>query len=189
MALAVQENKTILIDMDDVMTDLLTPWVKYLNDKHNLSVYTQDITAWDMTQFFPTLSKEEIYQPLDEEEFWKTVKPQDGAIHCIKKLILEGYQVYIVTATSLNNIKYKIDHIIKPYFPFINPRNIIVSNNKQMISGDVLIDDNINNLLGGKYDKILFSRPHNYTYLSKDYPIVVADGWEDCYKKIHKILG
>lgn len=187
MALAVQETKTILIDMDDVMTDLLTPWVEYLNEKHNLSVYTQDITAWDMSQFFPSLSKEEIYQPLDEEDFWKTVKPHEGAVYHINKLC-EEYKVYIVTATSLNNIKYKVDHIIKPYFPFINPRNIIVSNNKQMISGDVLIDDNINNLLGGKYDKILFSRPHNYTYLSKDYPIVIADGWEDCYKKIHKIL-
>ena len=187
MALAVQETKIILIDMDDVMTDLLTPWVEYLNEKHNLSVYTQDITAWDMSQFFPTLSKKEIYQPLDEENFWKTVKPHEGAVYNINKLC-EEYKVYVVTATSLNNIKYKVDHIIKPYFPFINPRNIIVSNNKQMISGDVLIDDNVNNLLGGKYDKILFSRPHNYTYLSKDYPIVIADGWEDCYKKIHKIL-
>lgn len=188
MVLGVQENKTILIDMDDVMTDLLTPWVEYLNDKHDLSVYTSDITAWDMSLFFPTLSKEEIYQPLDEENFWKTVKPQEGAVYYLNKLCNE-YQVYIVTATSLNNIKYKVDHIIKPYFPFINTRNIIVSNNKQMISGDVLIDDNINNLLGGKYDKILFSRPHNYNYLPKDYPIVIADGWEDCYKKIHKIVS
>ena len=188
MVLGAQENKTILIDMDDVMTDLLTPWVEYLNDKHDLSVYTSDITAWDMSLFFHTLSKEEIYQPLDEEDFWKTVKPREGAVYYLNKLCNE-YQVYIVTATSLSTIKYKIDHIIKPYFPFINPRNIIISNNKQMISGDILIDDNINNLLGGKYDKILFSRPHNYTYLSKDYPIIIADGWEDCYKKVHKILS
>ena len=187
MVLGAQENKTILIDMDDVMTDLLTPWVEYLNDKHDLSVHTSDVTAWDMSLFFPTLSKEEIYQPLDEEDFWKTVKPREGAVYYLNKLCNE-YQVYIVTATSLSTIKYKIDHMIKPYFPFINPRNIIVSNNKQLISGDVLIDDNIDNLLGGTYDKILFSRPHNYTYSPEDYPIIIADGWEDCYKKLHRIL-
>ena len=95
MVLGAQENKTILIDMDDVMTDLLTPWVEYLNDKHDLSVYTSDITAWDMSLFFPTLSKEEIYQPLNEEDFWKTVKPQEGAVYYLNKLCNE-YQVYIV---------------------------------------------------------------------------------------------
>lgn len=38
--------KTITIDVDDTIEDLLGAWVNYLNRKHNLSVKKKDITDW-----------------------------------------------------------------------------------------------------------------------------------------------
>ena len=56
-----------------------------------------------------------------------------------------------------------------------------------MIKGDVLIDDNPNNLVGGEYKKILFNKSHNVN--DRDNPeFHCADDWKEVYKIIKEIL-
>ena len=126
-------------------------YVKYLNKMHDLNVDAEDIRDWEIAKFFPSLTKEEVMEPLTIESFWKTVDVDVKSLLYLRKLYDEGHDIYIVTATDYRNIKAKIDYILKPYFPFINLDHIIISHDKTMIKGDVLVDDYINNLLGGDY--------------------------------------
>ena len=52
---------TILIDMDDVLENLVECWVAALNRKHGTTVKPEDITNWLIGEFFPSLTKEELF--------------------------------------------------------------------------------------------------------------------------------
>ena len=52
---------TILVDMDDTIENLAEAWVAYLNARHQTSTNLSDITDWDISKAFPTLTKEQVY--------------------------------------------------------------------------------------------------------------------------------
>lgn len=179
---------TILIDMDDVIEQLLHAWISYLNDKHNLDVKMSDVTSYDMRETFTSLTEEEIFAPLSLECFWETVKPVPGAVDTIRKLIEDGHNVYIVTASAPHTIKIKLEKVLFKYFPFISYKNVIVAHKKQMIKGDVLIDDAPFNLVGGDYRKLLMDSPHNAQFKcdGEDAPIRVYN-WGQIYDYMYAL--
>ena len=173
---------TILIDIDDTIEYLCKTWVDWLNIKYHSNVKYEDITEWDIRSFFPTLSKEEVFYPIHQSWFWKLVKPMPGAIKYIKKLIEDGFQVYLCTSTDYRNVRPKYEFIIKRYFPYIAWEQVIITYKKQMINADILIDDGIHNLEGGTYFKILFTAPHNRKYDAEKHDMVRANNWDEVYK-------
>ena len=176
---------TILVDMDDTIEFLLEAWVKYLNDKYHLDVKLDDIYEFDMSISYPTLSWEQIYEPLMLEEFWKTVRPIPYADYVLEKLIEDGHSVYIVTNSYYKTLKMKFDLVLFKYFPFLKSSNVIIASKKQMIIGDILIDDYPNNLIGGNYKKFLMTAPYNRNFVSND--VVRVNDWLEIYKKIQDI--
>ena len=73
-------------------------------------------------------------------------------------------------------------------FPFLDANHIIIAHNKQMVMGDVLIDDGPHNLINGPYFRILFDQPHNRGIDEKKYGMHRAVGWEQVYQLIHENL-
>ena len=59
----------IVTDFDSVMNYLLESWLVGLNSTYNLNVQYEDVTNWDMQLAYPTLTKEQIYEPLSQESF------------------------------------------------------------------------------------------------------------------------
>lgn len=177
----------ILIDMDDTIVDLLGAWVEYLNYKYRLSVNVEDITEWDITKFFPTLTPSQIYEPLKYDYFWGLVKPKSLASHYICELIRDGHEVYICTASYYESLKYKMDLALFKYFDYISWGDVIVTRNKQMIDADILIDDAVHNLIGGKYKGILMTAPHNKSVNAREVGVYRADNWEEIYNIIKEI--
>lgn len=177
----------ILIDMDDVMEDLISPWVEELSKKYGLHVTKEDVTVWDMESIFPTLTKAEIFAPLHDEEFWKKTRPIDGAVEYINKLIMDGNKIYITTCSHLDTIKMKMEHLVKKYFPMLSYKNIIIAQRKQMIKGDILIDDYHENLIGGDYEKILVDAPYNRNFNDKEYGFYRVHNWKEIYETVNII--
>ena len=177
----------ICIDIDDTIEDLLKAWVAWLNTKHNLNKDYRQISNWDVSLFFPELNKSQVIEPLTLESFWKTVKPKRGAAFYIKKLINEGHNIYLCTATHYLNIKYKYKHVINKYFPFISWDKIIITQNKQLINCDIMIDDGPHNLINGNYIKILFDAPHNKQFIEKNYEILRVSNWKQIYNFIKNL--
>lgn len=182
-------EKILLVDCDDVLEDLCTPWVNELNKIAHTSYTVDDIQDWSLGKLFTTISESQLFGVLTEEDFWKQVKPKPGAIPYLRSLKAEGYNIYVATATHPKNFAYKIEHVLKKYFSFIPEENIIAIQKKQLLIGDFLVDDNVNNLYNGNYKKILFTAPHNRNY-KEVWPysdIYRADTWEDVYNWIHKL--
>lgn len=178
---------TILIDMDDTIEDLLGSWVEALNRKHGTSVHADDITDWDLTRFFPTLDRYEVFAPVFEDEFWGTVKPKKDAARYIKKLKDDGHTIYICTNSNYKTLKAKMDKVLFRYFDFLSWNDVIITNRKQLINADFLIDDAVHNLIGGKYKGILMDAPHNRDFNENEQQIIRVKSWEEIYELINRL--
>ena len=178
---------TLLVDMDDTIIDLLPAWVRWINNKHGTNVTPEEITAWKISTFFPTLHEQDVYSPLCVDEFWETVKPKRDAAQYLQWLIDKEFNLYICTDSSYSTIKKKLDCVLGKYFPFISRRNVITIANKQLLNGDILIDDGVHNLVGGNYEKILMTAAHNYCNNAKANGMTRVDNWEEAFKAIIKI--
>ncbi len=170
---------TILVDMDDTIEQLLKAWIRRINEKYGYSVTLDQITDWNVAAPYPGLTHHQVYNVLHEPGFWKTVEPIPGAAEGLKHFLEQGHEVFIVTATQREHLQEKMDDVLFRYFPFLTWEQVIITGKKQMINGDVLIDDGIHNLEGGAYQKILFSAPHNRSYDAPAHGMIRADSWED----------
>lgn len=175
---------TILVDMDDTIENLAEAWVTYLNAQHQTSTNLSDITDWDISKAFPTLTKEQVYAPLFEDSFWDWVKPMKGASEALQKLIADGHTVLIVTTSNYQTLAAKMERVLFRYFPFLTWDDVIITAHKQLIKGDVLVDDGIHNLEGGDYFKILMTAPHNLYYDAGKNGMYRVTSWSDVYSAI-----
>ena len=171
----------ILVDMDDTIENLGLAWVDYLNRKYDKNVNWYDIRKWDMQIPYPDLTEEQIYGALNDEELWDNVTAKEDASHYLKKLMDEGNKVYIVTASWYTTILPKMERCLFKLFPFLTWSQVIVVLDKHMIKGDILIDDDPLNLVGGDYFGVLFTAPHNIEYDDSSTDIVRVDNWKSAY--------
>ncbi len=169
----------ILIDADGVLEDLSQKWVVYLNEKYGTSVRYEDLTEWDMTAAFPSLTREQVYAIDRDESFYSRLEPIPGAPEAVRSFLEEGHEVYVVTTTPYHVVKAKLERAIFPYYPFLSWKNVVITSNKHLIRGDVLIDDGIHNLLGGEYRKILVTAPYNETFDAEAAGMIRAGSWEE----------
>lgn len=181
---------TILIDMDDTIEMLVPAWVEYLNNEYGLNVEPTDIVEWDIVKFFPSLTEAQVFAPLNLECFWESVKPMPGAQEIIKRMIDDGHNVYIVTASRPHTLQLKLEKVLFKYFPYLSYENVIVAFNKQMVIGDVMIDDAPFNLVGGHFVRLLMDLPHNSYYKkAKEDGIIRVKDWEQIYDIVCSVCG
>lgn len=178
---------TILVDMDDVMEDLLPAWIAVLNKRCGKNVFIGDVTEWNFDNLYPELTSLEIRSVLSDYDVWSMVRPKSGAPEFLKRIMDEGHNVYVVTAAHPDTMPYRWSEVIAEYFPFIKATHIISCYHKQMIRGDVLIDDGPHNLEGGEYFKILMDAPHNRAVDERGIGAVRAKNWQDVYEFIQKL--
>ena len=178
---------TIGIDLDDTIENLLVAWIAWLNKEHNLNISIDDVTGWEMGNLYPMLTSEQIFAPLFLDSFWSTVEPKQDAIYYVDQLIKDGQDVYIITSSHYATIKSKVEAIINRYFPAIDWKHIITTNNKKLIRCDIMVDDGPHNLENGNYIRILFDAPHNKDYPAEENKMKRVHNWEEAYNLIKNL--
>ncbi len=177
----------ILVDMDDTIEQLLEAWVRRANEKYDRNVMLDEITSWNVAAPYTGLTRKQIYDVIYEKGFWESVKPMPGAAEALKHFMDEGHEVFIVTATEPEHVEEKMKGLLFRYFPFLSWSQVIITGRKQMIRGDVLIDDGIHNLEGGEYRKILFTAPHNRNYDAEANGMIRVRNWEEIVQMIDQM--
>lgn len=177
---------TILIDMDDTIEGLLCVWTEYLNERYGLAVTERDVCDWDLSLAYPSLTRRQVYEVLYEDALWERIKPLPEAPEYMQKLLDDGHDIYIVTSSNYPTLKTKMDKVLFKYFPFINWNHVIITSNKQMVKGDVLVDDGPHNLVGGDYLKIMMDAPHNRGFDGDRHGIRRVKAWADVYDIISR---
>ena len=182
-----EKKLTILFDADDTVENLCDCWIAVLNERYGTSVVPEDVHSWDISLAFPTLTKEQVFGVIQEDELWRKITPISGSIEVLQKLHDEEHQLYMVTASDYRTCKTKVERLLE-LFPFLDWEHIIITNNKQLVRGDILIDDGPHNLVGGEYFKILFDRPHNRNYDDAANGMLRLHTWQEIDSVIHDYL-
>ena len=170
---------TILVDMDDTMVNTTETWVRELNRRYGTAVPYTDLWDWDVSLSFPMLSKEQVFGVLYEDAFWASLRPLPGAVQTLSMLREAGCRVIVATNSHYEGLKVKMEQVLFRYFPFFTWQDVILTAEKQLIKGDLLIDDGVQNLLGGNYEKLLFTAPHNREFDAASNGMRRVNDWEE----------
>ena len=61
------------IDFDGTINRMLETWLEWLNKKYNKHILFNDVKDWELAKYYPTLTKAELFEPLNIPEFWDEV--------------------------------------------------------------------------------------------------------------------
>lgn len=180
--------------MDNVLVSFTKAFVEACNEIYgdNISFDNEKHNAdWGIQRvLYPEKSQEEhaaiIERVFNTPGFWLNMSPIANGPAAIKRLQDNGNKVYIVTMpwpTSINCFVEKY-YWIQRHLPFINPSHIIYCKDKDLLKGDIIIDDRPvylqNN--GCKYTIAM-----NYNY-NKDIPTSFrANNWTEIIDFIESI--
>ncbi len=183
------QMKTIMVDMDDVLTygnfsKILEDYLGYRPDYNSITnYYIQDILGDKKEDFFSKFKDMDMYENA-------TLLPD--CYDTLRKLS-KYYKIYICTdyiwreivEYAGNNLKNKYKFLYEK-LDFIEPRNFIFTADKSIVNCDIKIDDKINNIEGAK-TKLLFTAWHNKNLTDEELEsqnIIRVDNW----KEIEEIL-
>lgn len=156
---------TVAFDFDGVINDLPLKWTQWLSNYYDLSVEEENIKHYNMSLNFPSLSLNQILEPLTKADFWETVDVNKG-IDFNKDFInfqnkIPDLRILIVTATSPETWGVKYEYCVKRLLPDFPTDNIILTSRKDLIRCDILIDDHIENLKETSAYKVLVDTSYN----------------------------
>ena len=109
------------------------------------------------------------------------------AAEALRRFMDAGHEVIIVTATPFDSAPEKISGWLFSHFPFLKWDQVIITGKKQLIRGDVLIDDGVHNLEGGDYVKILMTAPHNVSYNAAANGMIRVYDWPETERVIRRL--
>ena len=156
-------------------------WVLFVNEE-GIATGLYQLKSGSTGGTLPSIMYDPVYDLTYEPGCWSSIEPMPGAAEALKHLMDEGHEVYIVTSTEIEHVEEKMKGLLFRYFPFLDWGRVIITRRKQMIRGDVLIDDGIHNLEGGQYKKILFTAPHNRYYDAEAHGMIRVNNWKEAVR-------
>ena len=152
----------IAIDIDNTITNMNEVLLQMCNAHYGTSYTYQDITSYD---FFDK-TFDDPWRFTNTRQFWDDVDIDKAAIKQIKSWIMLGHHVLIVTASHFNDmLGYKIRKTLESFnHELVNERNIVITQDKSIIRGDLMIDDCVDNLVNFNGARICYAQPWNKDY-------------------------
>lgn len=163
-----QSKVTVRLDMDDVLNELCMHWMDVHEEKTGERLTT---TTWNVHELSDY--GEKVYDHFTSKDFYYNVPMKNGADKTVR--FLEDntffFDYVIVSSCSQDDDRefeyihdQKIQWCAEKLHQNTPSRFHLVSNGKDDYPADILVDDNLENLLGQGFDdslKILFTARHN----------------------------
>lgn len=176
------ENIRILVDLDNTLYDLCTPWLlRYNNDYPHHKITTTDIKGWDTSQYVAADCGKKIYDYFLHEDVWTSGDIIDPISVDVTKMWLNlGYEVAVcTTASNAQSIPWKM-RWLDFYFPHIKERIITTGHTKHWIEATFLIDDGPHNHKDFTGISILYDAPWNRDTIN----LPRAANWSEVYRLV-----
>ena len=169
---------SIMLDVDNVLIDATGQAIDLYNKEHNTNLKFGDVLDYNVigTPF------ENMLQYFHEKDFIRSLKIMDGAKELVHNLIKDGHDVFFCTAVYTDVMDARVEWLYK-HFPEVSKNNYILTQYKDLIATDVIVDDSIENIRDSRAtNKLLFRRPWN---MFAEYP--AASTLDDVYTYISNI--
>jgi len=153
-------NKKLIIalDVDDVILDLVSNWIRIYNRDFNNSVRKEDVNSWDIGAIVRPEDRGAMYEYASNAEIFNTAPPVIDALEGVN--LIKSYGHRVIYATANNPFGCKLPWLIKHKF-LDSEDDLVTAYDKSLILADYLIDDKYDNVLAFKGKSYLFSQPWN----------------------------
>lgn len=129
----------LLIDMDQTICDLITPFLKIYNRECNDNLTINDITEYNLANFVKSEYKHKVVEIFTTPGFFLNLEPLPYSIEVLNRL-KRSHSIWIVTKPMKGkSVDEKVEWV-RHYLPFLES-NLIFTDKKYMIRGDMLFDD------------------------------------------------
>lgn len=177
------------VDCDNVINNLQEVTTDIFNRRYGTKYTLEDFPYYDMEQCLSKVDALNMKDIYSEEGIYNFVRPIDGASDALQKFMRDGHEIYIVTDSIPSIFKEKVNWI-KYHFSFIDDAHIVSMKHKWLFKADIMIEDNLNNLLGKPYyDRICFDYPWNRNTIDDVYGIYRCSNWHDIVAAVNKICN
>lgn len=151
--------KSIAIDMDNVIVDIESQYIKWYYEKFGVLVPKEQLLGKPETKGFP--NSDAVFDFLFTPGFFRTAQPLPGAIKAVQQL-MDSFHIYIVSAAMEfpQSLPEKFDWI-REHLPFLSWKQFTFCGDKRIISADYMIDDHVKNLDTFTGKGLLFTASHN----------------------------
>ena len=144
----------IICDMDEVIVDMINPLLKQYNRMYSSDITIDDVTQWQLP--------DDMINKFKEDDFFVKLPPISGAIDGLNQLMEWGHDVIVATNHS-DNPRIAKDKILWMFYNYPDlSENMMIGGRKDLLQGDVIIDDNADYLINSPCPiKICMDRPWN----------------------------
>lgn len=154
-----ERKKRILIDFDSTIANSVESIIKLYSKRIKKDINFQvEKLQWDFTPFIPPEDLEWALNQFTQPQMYEILKPIENSIEVLRRMS-EKYELVIVTNKHPKAANINQEWINK-YFKGIFNKVIFINQSdldKSLIEGDIIIDDKIENILGGTREyRILF---------------------------------
>ena len=158
----------MIIDMDEVIADPMGEMIAWYDKQYGLPVDRQKMLAGSWIKGFPEQHQELIWQRLSSPGFFRHLPLIPDSVDVLERLN-RRYEVFIVSAAMEfpNSLKDKWDWL-SDHFPFLSWRQLALCGSKDLVHGDIMIDDHVKNLKGFRGKPYLFTAAHNLAITGYD---------------------
>lgn len=133
----------ILIDMDDTITNFLEEVIIEYNRIYGTNHSINEITEW----VIPSSFEYGLFSVFKQSDILTTITPKLDSIEYINKWIDEGYDVFIISdCCNCADLYGEKLEWLETHIPKFDLSHFIPCKNKYVIQGNILIDDNLDNL-------------------------------------------
>ncbi len=149
-------RERIIVDMDGVIVDIYKQFLKYELEDLNIKQDLNSLLGKLENEAFVNHDKY-----ITSKNFFLDAYPIKDSIETLEE-INSKYDLFIVS--SATQFPLSLDEKVRwlnKYFPFIHWKQIVLCGSKELISGDIMIDDHFKNLDFFSGKTILFTQPHN----------------------------
>jgi 5'-nucleotidase len=168
----------VAIDMDEVVADLLSEWLRRYNLDYNDSLTLNDIQGWDLTH--QTKAGKFFYDYLTQDDLYDHIKPINGALWTVDAIRMAGHRVVFVTSCVRGTVDAKFDWLRRyGFLPHANDslalKDFYPVRDKSLINAHVLFDDGLHNVEPFPGMGVLVEHPHNRNETTTRYRVRFAD--------------
>ena len=152
---------TIFIDMDEVIADTYGAHIELYNKEFGANLTAEQCMGSEVWQNVPPEHQKNVQKHATREGFFINLKPIANSQYIVRE-ISRKYEVYIASAAMQfpNSLREKSEWL-DMHFPFLDWRKRILCGDKDILRGDILIDDRSYNLKAFTGQPLLFTSPHN----------------------------
>lgn len=148
--------KRVLVDMDGVLADVYCQFLDFEFRETGVRRDPAVTFGFSEPEAFPFYEKH-VRMP----GFFRTAPVMQGSVAGLEYLNGRYEVVILSSATEFPQSLSEKAFWLNEHFPFIDWRQMVFCGRKDVVRGDIMIDDHPKNLRSFPGEKIVFTQPHN----------------------------